>query len=138
MNRITKYALLALSSITFATTVSTVQSHAATWHYGTPKTLRGTYKVARHAGTGKYRFKYYEGVRVTGRDFETFGLGDGFAMNRVSYKRYGRYTYVLRGVEYRYSHKVNYVKLRATHYKLKERIITPHYADKHFSRVYYW
>lgn len=95
MNRITKYGLLALSSITFATTANTVQSHAAVWHYGTPKILRGTYKVTRHVG-GKYAFNYKEGVQMTRRTYTAFGLGDPFSMNRVSYKHYGRYTYLLR------------------------------------------
>lgn len=135
MNRMIKYGLLTLSSITFATTVTTSQSHAAAWHYGTPKILRGTYKVTRHVG-GKYAFSYKEGVQLTRRTYMAFGLGDPFSLNRVSYKRYGRYTYLLRGVEYVYSHKWNYVKLRATHYKLKERVTYP-YPEKHFSRVYY-
>ncbi|KRM51626.1 hypothetical protein [Lentilactobacillus kefiri] len=136
MEKITKYALTFVSAFSIMA-VSQTQSKAASWHYGTPKILRGTYNRTMHAGSGKYRFKFKQGVQMTRRTYTAFGLGDPFSMNRVSYKRYGRYTYLLRGVEYVYSHKWNYVKLRATHYKLKERIITPHYAEKHFSKVYY-
>lgn len=73
---------------------------------------------------------------MTPTTFTGFGLGDPFALNRVSYKQYGRYTYLIRGVEFMYSHKVNHVKIVATHYKLKYRTTYP-YNDKHYSKVYY-
>ncbi|MEE8824064.1 hypothetical protein LASUN_11330 [Lentilactobacillus sunkii] len=135
MRKITKYTITIASAISFIA-ISPAPSNAASWHYGTPKILRGTYQRTQYAGSGKYRFKFQTGVRMTPRTFTGFGLGDPFALNRVSYKQYGRYTYLIRGVEFMYSHKVNHVKIVATHYKLKYRTTYP-YNDKHYSKVYY-
>lgn len=125
MKRIQTRLFLAVVTLGLITPGLTISSHAATWHQGTPKGLRGNWTRKAHAGLGKNRFAYTEGTRITKTHFSGYGLGDPFSLNHLKYRKLGHHSYALKGKEYIYSHKTNQIKVVRSGQRLKWRITHP-------------
>ncbi|CAJ1224640.1 hypothetical protein [Lactiplantibacillus xiangfangensis] len=94
-----KTALIVIIAMISFVTVSSLNSttaQAATWHKGTPKVLRGKWRI-KHVSTRVDRLK------VTKKRVYLYSSGP-FHLKNIKYKKTGAHSYKVRGYEYTYLH----------------------------------
>ncbi|MFC6261855.1 hypothetical protein ACFP1C_13050, partial [Levilactobacillus fujinensis] len=105
MKKVKLVALMATTILgvsTFTPLIETVQpAQASTWHKGTPKTIRGKWKLP------------YQSQKISKSTIHVYSAGKYYIKN-VKYKKIGGGVFKVRGYEYTYLDKYN-----NTYYKLK-------------------
>lgn len=82
----------------------TQTAQAASWHKGTPKALRGKWRV-KHVSTST------EHLHITKSHVYLYSSGP-FNLKNVKYKKIGSHTYKVRGYEYTYLNANSTIKFR--------------------------
>ncbi len=86
------------------TALGATTAQAASWHAGTPKVLRGKWRV-KHVSTKTTRLK------ITKSHVYLYSAGP-FNLKKVKYKKTGARTYKVRGYEYSYLHATSTISFR--------------------------
>ena len=94
-------------------------AHAAKWHQGTPKVLRGTWERRVTVGKGKSQFKATDGVKITKKGLNAYYVGDPFVLGKIKYQKASKHIYVLKGIEMINSLKPYKVRVRQVGKRLK-------------------
>ncbi|WP_125583443.1 hypothetical protein [Levilactobacillus cerevisiae] len=75
-------------------------AHAAKWHQGTPKVLRGTWERKVTVGKGtKWAYKAWDGVKITKSGLNAYYVGDPFVLGKIKHQKISKHDYMLRGIE---------------------------------------
>lgn len=95
MNKLKSFVIIVISVVGLSTLVPITQTaQAATWHKGTPKVLRGKWRV-KHVSTSTER------LQITKSRVYLYSAGS-FNLKNVKYKKTGAHSYKVRGYEYTY------------------------------------
>lgn len=107
--------LAALTTLGLAVSTPVSTAHAATWHQGTPKILRGKWRLDDVSPTLVH-------LRVTKQRFYFYSMGPLYYLKNVHYQKVGQHAYKLRGYEYTHHKRYDTVRLRtpnAKHFQFK-------------------
>ncbi|AQW20749.1 hypothetical protein PL11_001870 [Lentilactobacillus curieae] len=109
----TVLALLVSAGLFGGLTITSANTEAATWHQGTPKALRGTWKTKPNRFFGNVVFT----IRI-GKNYSHAMGSDPDFLNKVKYQYLGHHYYKIRGIETVYSHKptTRYFKWDSKHH----------------------
>ncbi|RRK09293.1 hypothetical protein D1831_13490 [Lactiplantibacillus garii] len=102
--------IAATLSLSTAVTMTDTTAQAATWHKGTPKVIRGKWRV-KHVSTKVAHLK------VTKSRVYLYSAGK-FYLKNVKYKKVSAKTYKVRGYEYTYLHSKNTVSFKVKGHKI--------------------
>jgi len=136
------FALVAVSlsvGLPLALNVPTT-AHAAKWHQGTPKVLRGTWERMETVGKGQNAFKAKMGVQVTKKRAIAYFIGDPFVLKKMQYQKTSKHVYVLKGTEALYTRKPTMGKIRI--HQVGKRLKFQAYEDfgkqAHYEKMSAW
>lgn len=110
-------------------------AHAAKWHQGTPKVLRGTWERMETLGQGENAFKAPEVANITKSKFTAYLIGDPYMLGKLKYQKTDRHTYVLKGIETSYSHKPDWVRIHQVGKRLQWQV---HYKAGRYLKMGLW
>jgi len=97
-------ATTALFGLTLVAPVTTT-AQAATWHRGTPKALRGKWRI-EGVSTGILH------LRLTKSHVYFYSMGPLYYLKNVKYKKVGSHAYKVRGYEYTHNLEKNTLSFR--------------------------
>ena len=105
MNKLKYFVIIAISVVGLSILTPVSQTaQAATWHKGTPRVIRGKWRMyptpvsVQHLNIVKDHVRYYS-------------VGPWY-LNNVSYKKTGSHKYLVRGYEYTYLFKKSYATFK--------------------------
>lgn len=113
-------------------------AHAAKWHHGTPKVLRGTWEHQKKAGQGKNAFYAKEGVKITKKRLTAYWIGDPFVLGKLKYRKTSAHVYVFKGIEMINSLKLYQVRLRRVGHRLKYQEYQKINGHGHYTKATAW
>ncbi|MFD1455148.1 hypothetical protein ACFQ44_05510 [Levilactobacillus lanxiensis] len=113
-------------------------AHAAKWHQGTPKVLRGTWERNKRAGQGKYAFNAKLGVKITKKGLNSYWIGDPLVLGKMKYRKTSQHVYVLKGIEMINSLKPYQVRIRRVGNRLKYQEYQLIKGHGHYTKATAW
>jgi len=132
--------LLALAAVSLSVGLSLAlntptTAHAAKWHQGTPKVLRGTWERMETVGKGKDAFKAPEVAKITKSKFTAYFIADPYMLGKLKYQKTGKHVYVFKGIETLYSHKPDRVRVHQVGKRLQWQ---EHYRAGRYLKMGLW
>jgi len=108
--------------------ITPTPAQAATWHQGTPKSIRGKWHL-------KNTPAYVQRIHITKTHLYYYS-GGPYYLKDISYKKTGAHSYTVRGYEYTYLYSYSSVHFKVKNHKIIKFNPMPS-IDKHDYNTYY-